>query len=101
MKNIKQIALGLIVGALAIGFSSFTAVRKLPPQTFEFVHLAHSTSNLRTDYVYRSAPAGCDNSLNNCSSLWNENITGTPSEGDNPIPSATQVQITPGDYKGQ
>ena len=101
MKNFKKIAFGLLVGVLSIGFSAFTnAHKKLPPQTFTFVHLTHDGSNNRTDYVYRANLGNCLSSSNNCTSLWTENITGTPAEGANPIPSATQGAITLGDYQG-
>lgn len=34
MKNFKQIALGLLVGAMAIGFSSFTTAKKFTSVTY-------------------------------------------------------------------
>lgn len=54
MKNFKQIALGLIVGAMAIGFSSFTNAKR--SGTYLFVHPVHSTSNTKADYTFVSSP---------------------------------------------
>lgn len=101
MKNFKQLALGLLVGAMAIGFSSFTAQKshvKKDDDSYSFVHVAHSTTNGRLDYKFRGTQAGCVESSNNCTSDWTQ--SSAPSEGDSPILGATQDDIQEGDYQG-
>lgn len=71
MKNFKTIALGLIVGAMAIGFSSFTNAHKVNKKglsDYQFFRKltapAHSTAN--ADYVYRPAGACLANTGTDC-----------------------------------
>lgn len=101
MKNFKKTALGLIVGAMAIGISAFTNAHtnksKAGFSSYLFVHSAHSTSNLRTDYVYTSNPNDCTASTDNCKSLWSQ--SSAPAEGANPATNAIQGTITQGDYQ--
>jgi hypothetical protein len=47
MKNFKKIALGLVVGAIAIGFSSFTNVHGVKKSSFT----THYYTNNGTNYV--------------------------------------------------
>ncbi|WP_158993862.1 hypothetical protein [Mucilaginibacter sp. L196] len=96
MKNFKKIALGLLVGALAIGFSSFTNAKR--NTTYTFAHIAHSTSNTKADYKYRGDLAGCDESTNICTADWSQSTV--PTENSNPSPSASEVDTNPGDYQG-
>jgi hypothetical protein len=54
MKNVKQIALGLIVGAMAIGLSSYTTAKKFTAVTFYQL--------TRDNYTKLTSPSGnCDN----------------------------------------
>ncbi|MBB6131717.1 hypothetical protein [Mucilaginibacter lappiensis] len=99
MRNFKQVALGLIAGALAIGFSAFTnpsSNNRLT--TYTFAHPAKSTSNNRTDFVYRSNLAGCSSSANICTGDWSQ--TAAPAEGANPAINATPVTVNSGNYTG-
>jgi hypothetical protein len=100
MKNFKQIALGLMIGAMAIGFSAFTNAKSNKARfgSYTFVHITHSASNLRTDYIFRGTPDDCVASANNCKAVWTQ--TAVPSEGDNPATNAVESSITPGDYQG-
>lgn len=90
MKNLKQIALGLMVGALAIGFSAFTNSKatKAGFGSYTFVHPVHSASNLRTDYIFRADPDDCTQSVNNCKAVWTQSTA--PAEGDNPASNAVE-----------
>jgi hypothetical protein len=101
MKNLKQIALGLMVGALAIGFSAFTNSKatKAGFGSYTFVHPVHSSSNLRTDYIFRADPDDCTQSVNNCKAVWTQSTA--PAEGANPASNAVEGTITPGNYQGQ
>jgi hypothetical protein len=99
MKNFRKIALGLLTIVLAISASAFTNAKSHGKATsYTFVHLAKSTSNLRTDYIFRTSPAGCASSTNNCKSIWTQDVA--PNVGDNPDPSAVQGAITQGNYLG-
>jgi hypothetical protein len=96
MKNFKKIAFGMLVGALALGFSSFTNAKR--NTTYTFAHIAHSTSNLKSDYKFRSDLAGCDESTNICTSDWSQSVA--PTEGSSPAANAVQVDINDGNYQG-
>lgn len=98
MKNFKKMAFGLLAGALAIGASAFATVKHGRLTDYTFVHVAHTTSNDRADYIYRGTPAGCSSSSNNCKSVWSQ--ADAPAEGDNPEPDAVQGAITNGNYLG-
>jgi hypothetical protein len=102
MKNFKKIALSLLVGVMAVAFSSFTnnaAIfrSKSASTTYTFVHPVHGTSNTKADYEYTSDPQGCTNSTNICSATWNQSEV--PTEGSNPASDAVEVAITDGNYK--
>jgi hypothetical protein len=83
MKNLKQIALGLIVGAMAVGFSSFVNIHpKIEKKGFSSYLFyrkttapAHSTT--ASDYEYR--PDGGCNSNNGtyCSAYFNQSSAPT------------------------
>ena len=59
MKNFKQIAFGLLVGALAIGFSSFTNAKKAPGDVY--AETSSGDYTLITNYN----PANCENTSSN------------------------------------
>lgn len=93
MKNFKQIAFGLIVGAMVIGFSSFTngpVKSKNGFSTYVFTHPMHSNSDTRADYTYQSDPNGCAQSTENiCTAEWSQSAA--PTDGQQPSASATEV----------
>ncbi len=101
MKNLKEIALGLVVCAMAISFSAFKNAKTTNSgfASYTFVHPAHSSSNLRTDYIFRADPDDCTQSVNNCKAVWSQSTA--PAEGDNPATTAVEGTITPGNYQGQ
>lgn len=96
MKNFKQIAFGLLVGALALSFSAFTTAKRA--DTYSFVHVANTTSNLRTDYIFRANQAGCNEGSAICKADWTQ--ASAPAEGSNPALTAVQGDIENGDYQG-
>lgn len=93
MKNFKQIAFGLLIGALALGFSSFTngsPKAKKGLTTYVFTHPAHTNSDTKSDYTYESEPNGCATStVNICTAEWSQSTT--PTDGQQPSASATEV----------
>lgn len=93
MKNLKQIALGLIAGAMVIGFSSFVngpIKSKKGFTTYVFTHPVHSNSDTRADYIYSSDPNGCaQSSVNICTAEWSQSTA--PADGQQPAPSATEL----------
>ncbi|WP_295769300.1 hypothetical protein [uncultured Mucilaginibacter sp.] len=120
MKNFKQIALGLLVGAMAIGFSSFTnapksayKVSKLPNGKLVvtadyFRKVANAGSSVDSDpshYIFRdnTTAAQClDNPDNICSVTWQTDSA--PSNNDEPASlGSPSLQGTAafGDYNGQ
>jgi hypothetical protein len=97
MKNFKQIAFGLLVGALALGFSSFTNAKR--SGTYLFVHTVHSTSNTKADYTFVTDPNDCSFSSSDiCTAQWMQSAA--PAPGSSPAADATQVSgsIDRGDY---
>ncbi|WP_316753294.1 hypothetical protein [Pedobacter gandavensis] len=100
MNNLKKLALGLSVGAMAIGFSAFksseNANAKFAPQ--KFYNTTGVQSNDPLDYQYR--PDGACESLPAaaCSALWNH--SGTLSEGAHPDGSKVSTTDAIGTYDG-
>lgn len=100
MNNLKKLALGLSVGAMAIGFSAFkstvNANGKLAQQTFYNTTGVQSTDPL--DYQYRP-DGGCESlPAAACSATWN--YSGTLSEGDHPNGSKVSTTDAIGTYNG-
>jgi hypothetical protein len=93
MKNFKQIAFGLMVGAMAIAFSAFTtgpSKSKNGLANYVFTHPAHSNSDTKVDYIYESDPNGCSQSTTNiCTAQWSQSTA--PTNGQQPSTSATEV----------
>jgi hypothetical protein len=94
MKNFKKIALGLIVGALAIGFSSFTNAKKslVSHKGTTFTATYYSTSGTPGDatashYVYIDDESDlCDvNTQKECTGSWQ--TTSAPVVNDPPTGS--------------
>lgn len=95
--NFKIAAFVLGTGlAMVTGFSSFTKAKR--DTTYTFAHIAHSTSNLKTDYVFRSDLAGCNESSNICTADWSQSTV--PAEGSHPASDAVEVDRSSGDYQG-
>jgi hypothetical protein len=101
MKNVKQIALGLMVGAMAIGFSSFTNSKPVHKKgqfaNYVFVHPAANANDAKAQYIYDSTPGSCTNSSNSCKATWSQSAI--PAEGDNPASDATLVSRVQGTYQ--
>jgi len=61
MKNFKQIAFGLVVGALAIGFSAFTNAKRVDSNFFVYTSSLHTKAAIQNAGNYQSttlAPCG-------------------------------------------
>jgi hypothetical protein len=100
MKNFKKLALGLSVGAMAIGFSAFksseNANAKFAQQKFYNTSGVQSTNP--QDYEYRP-DGGCESlPAAACSAVWN--YSGTLSEGDHPNGSRVSSTDDIGTYNG-
>lgn len=101
MKNFKKIALGLIVGAMAIGFSAFTsannsriqinrnAAGKVLSVTSTYFRVpanaSTSTDLIAAHYIFSdNEDADCEGVTSNiCSSRWT--TTNAPQNGDSPV----------------
>ncbi|RQO74518.1 hypothetical protein DBR43_03765 [Pedobacter sp. KBW06] len=100
MNNLKKLALGLSVGAMAIGFSAFkstvNANAKFAQQ--KFYNTTGTQSTDPKDYEYR--PDGACESLPAaaCSAVWN--YSGTLSEGDHPNGSRVSSNDEIGTWNG-
>lgn len=86
MKNFKNIAFGLMVGALAIGFSAFTSAnnssikynknanRKIISVTASYYNISGDPTSTDPDnFIFRDAttPAACSTlNLKECSASW-------------------------------
>lgn len=66
MKNFKQIALGLIVGAMAIGFSSFTNNKSVATAKTNAAHKFSITSNYLVQPSLDSFEQATTASTDNC-----------------------------------
>lgn len=100
MKNLKKLALGLLVGAMAIGFSAFKSSAdnnaKLAQEVFYSKTGIQSTNP--TDYYYR-ADADCNlTPAAACSAIWN--YTGTLSEDSHPNGSKVSTTDRVGTWDG-
>ncbi|WP_158994165.1 hypothetical protein [Mucilaginibacter sp. L196] len=101
MKNFKKIALGLMVGAMAIGFSAFTnAKTSFGHKTLynaSYYSLDGTASHSASDYVY-DENGSCTSSTKICSAVWQTTIA--PVQGDAPAGSPMFENGTePGTYK--
>ncbi|MBB5645781.1 hypothetical protein [Pedobacter cryoconitis] len=99
MKNYQKIALALMVGVSALGFSAFqnsaNANLKLSQQTF--YNIKGITSTNPADYIYR--PNGsCLTSSKACSAVWNYSGTLTP--GSHPNGTKVSPSDAVGTYDG-
>ena len=94
MKNFKKIALGLMVGALAISFSAFTNAHKT---TLSSTHRYYSiTGTLNdtnpADFVYESNPDLCSSSTTKeCSAEWS--TTNAPTPGQTPTQAGSPSYV--------
>jgi hypothetical protein len=86
MKNFKQIALGLMVGAMAIGFSSFTNASKkdvadwyLPKSTIAIGTPAASNFSNYDATTAQNDPGSCGGVLNVCAAHFP--VTTSPATG--------------------
>jgi hypothetical protein len=95
MKNLKQIALGLLVGAMAIGFSSFTNVRKATSTTARYYNqrIDHNPSANAADYIFVNDDVDlCTSSTTKeCSVQWS--TTNVPLEGQTPMEAGSPSKI--------
>lgn len=106
MKNFKQIAFGLMVGALAIGFSAFTtknsagmkirrdANGKVLSVVASYYRLPAFASNVSdTDpshYKFSTSPrAGCNAASDICSTEWQTD--NAPTNGQSPVAAGSPV----------
>ena len=117
MKNFKKIALGLIVGALAIGFSAFTSAPGNAPKvtrdangkiTSAEVYYYNIDGNKldqsASNFVYSTDPgAGCNSSSHECQAEWQ--TTNMPTNGQSPTDAGSPQYkgngIETGLYNGQ
>ena len=120
MKNFKQIAFGLLIGTLAIGFSAFTSAYKnsitikkdangkIISATTYFYNLdGNSADQTASNFVYKDPAvdpnAGCNSSSNECQAQWM--TTNPPTNGQTPTaagsPHYVGNGIETGKYNGQ
>lgn len=117
MKNLKKIAFGLLVGAMAIGFSAFTSASsntvkvtrdakgKILSVTSYFYNISGSATNKSaSNFVYSTDPgAGCNSSVHECRAEWT--TAAMPTNGQSPTaagsPSYVGNGIETGLYNGQ
>lgn len=116
MKNFKQIAFGLLVGALALGFSAFTtghnntmkitrnAKGKIISVTASYFRLppdaSTSTDMNASHYVYSDGTrAGCTSGTSNiCESQWS--TTNAPVDGQSPNDAGSPSFVSDNPQKG-
>lgn len=98
MNNLKKLALGLLVGAIAIGFSAFKSSEKAKFAQEVFYNISGTQSNIASNYVYRPDGDCSPASLKVCSATWN--YTGTLTEGANPNGSKVSTTDSPGQWDG-
>ena len=117
MKNFKQIAFGLLVGAIAISFSAFINANKsnivkinkdangkiTSVTSFFYNKSGVSTDHNASNFVYRDAttPASCNSSSNECQAEWS--TPSMPTNGETPPAGSSYVGngIETGLYNGQ
>jgi hypothetical protein len=109
MKNFKQIALGLMVGAMAIGFSAFTTANnsnikikrnakgQIINVTASYYRIpadaSTSTDLNASHYEYEDGPlSGCNAGSDICSSQWT--TTNAPSAGESPSSAGSPSFVT-------
>ena len=98
----KKNLLGIMVIALAVGFSAFNSAEsktKFTEYTF-FRNSGSATSVDPADYIYRPS-GGCNaNQNSNCSARWNQSTA--PATNDHPAFDATFVtgSLASGNYNG-
>lgn len=85
MHNTKKIAIALMVGAMAIGFSAFKNVaKKTQLSTFRYYSTSGTVGDTNpADYVYQDNGTDlCTSSSKECSAEWT--TTNAPSPGQTP-----------------
>jgi len=102
MKNFKQIAFGMLVCAMAIGFSSFTNAKKVfghqTTFTVRYNNITGVNDGISSHYVYEDESLqNCDQSTKECSAKWT--TTNAPSLGAAPSGSPSYAgDALPGTY---
>ncbi|MBB2148957.1 hypothetical protein [Pedobacter gandavensis] len=99
MNNFQKLALGLSVGAMAIGFSAFKSSENANTKLDRAIFFNKSgvQSNIASDYVYQ--PDGdCLAASTACSAEWN--YTGTLTEGAHPNGSKYSTTDSQGAWDG-
>ena len=117
MKNFKKIAFGLLVGAMAIGFSAFTSAstntakvtrdakgKIISVTTYFYNKDGNASDKSASNFVYSDgAGAGCNSSSNECQAEWT--TTNMPTNGQSPTaagsPHYVGNGIETGLYNGQ
>lgn len=66
MKNFQKLALGLMVGVLAIGFSAFTTVKRANSNFYVYTQTATDQLSIQTISNYVAATAACPSGSNVC-----------------------------------
>jgi hypothetical protein len=102
MKNFKRIALGLMVGAMAIGFSAFTPVHKATSTTARYYNQRadHNPSTSAADFVFIDNDVDlCSSSLTKqCSAQWS--TTNAPTEGQTPVDAGSPSLVSGSSTQG-
>jgi len=94
MKKFQKIALGLMVGAMAIGFSAFTNAQK---KSASLIYRYYSTTGAvndtnPADFVYESNPDLCSTSTTKeCSAEWS--TTNAPTAGQTPSQAGSPTYV--------
>jgi hypothetical protein len=67
MKNFKQIAFGLLVGTLAIGFSAFTNAKRVNSDFYQYTSSSHLQADIQNANNYvATASDPCSGATNVC-----------------------------------
>ncbi|MCU1483189.1 MAG: hypothetical protein JWQ19_3975 [Subtercola sp.] len=104
MKNFKQIAFGILVCALAIGFSSFTnASKRVVSTTNRYYNVTGIASSNPADFKYVDGlEDDCiSNPTDQCTAQWS--TTNVPTAGETPTQAGSPVLLgnaSAGDYNG-
>jgi len=115
MKNFKQVAFGLMVGALAISFSAFTTAHNsgmkinrnakgqiinVTNSYYRLPAFASASTDLNPDhYEYQNGPlSGCNSSSDICHSQWT--TTNAPSVGESPSGAGSPAFVSDDSAQG-
>ena len=96
MKNFKQIAFGLLLGAMVVGFSAFTnSSKKLKSTPYEFYNISGAIGSTNpSNFIYEGGDdSQCQpGTSTECTAEWN--VNNPPSNGDKPSTVGSPRRVT-------